>query len=58
MSWKVRTDPGKKYDEFVRHGYVPHQDAGEGYHETFMFSVSHTLEYSYSAWLLHSGSNS
>lgn len=36
--------------EFVKYGYVPHQDAGEGYHETFMFSASHTLEYSYSAW--------
>ena len=36
--------------EFVKYGYVPHQDEGEGYHETFMFSASHTLEYSYSAW--------
>lgn len=36
--------------EFVKYGYVPHQDQGEGYHETFMFSASHTLEYSYSAW--------
>lgn len=36
--------------EFVKYGYVPHLDQGEGYHETFMFSASHTLEYSYSAW--------
>ena len=36
--------------EFVQYGYVPHADEGEGYHETFMFSASHTLEYSYSAW--------
>ena len=36
--------------EFVKYGYVPHQDEGEGYHETFMFSASHTLEYSYSTW--------
>ena len=36
--------------EFVKYDYVPHQDEGEGYHETFMFSASHTLEYSYSAW--------
>lgn len=36
--------------EFVKYGYVPHRDNGEGHHETFMFSASHTLEYSYSAW--------
>ena len=36
--------------EFVKYGYVPHRDQGEGHHETFMFSASHTLEYSYSAW--------
>ena len=36
--------------EFVKYGYVPHLDQGEGHHETFMFSASHTLEYSYSAW--------
>ncbi len=36
--------------EFVKYGYVPHRDRGEGHHETFMFSASHTLEYSYSAW--------
>ncbi|MDL2255162.1 GH92 family glycosyl hydrolase [Parabacteroides sp. OttesenSCG-928-G06] len=35
---------------FVEKGYVPHQDKGEGPDEAFMFSASHTLEYSYSAW--------
>lgn len=36
--------------EFVKYGYVPHRDEGEMHYETFMFSASHTLEYSYSAW--------
>lgn len=36
--------------EFVTYGYVPHQDEGNGPDEAFMFSASHTLEYSYSAW--------
>lgn len=35
---------------FVEHGYVPHQDTGEGADEMFMFSASHTLEYAFSAW--------
>lgn len=35
---------------FVEYGYVPHQDEGEGPDEAFLFSASHTLEYSYSAW--------
>ncbi|HEY9551019.1 MAG TPA: GH92 family glycosyl hydrolase, partial [Prevotella sp.] len=37
-------------DRFVKHGYVPHEENGEGPDEAFMFSASHTLEYSYSAW--------
>ena len=37
---------------FTQYGYVPHVDKGEGPHEAFMFSASHTLEYSYSAWAL------
>lgn len=37
-------------DMFVEYGYVPHLDEGEGPDEAFMFSASHTLEYSYSAW--------
>lgn len=35
--------------DFVRYGYVPHRDSGDGYDETFMFSASHTLENSYTA---------
>ena len=37
-------------DSFVKYGYVPHADKGDGPDEAFMFSASHTLEYSYSAW--------
>lgn len=37
-------------DKFVEYGYVPHLDKGEGPDEAFMFSASHTLEYSYSSW--------
>lgn len=37
-------------DQFVKYGYVPHADAGSGIEESFMFSASHTLEYSYSSW--------
>lgn len=37
-------------DMFLKYGYVPHQDKGDGPDEAFMFSASHTLEYSYSAW--------
>ena len=37
-------------DLFVKYGYVPHQEKGDGPDEAFMFSASHTLEYAYSAW--------
>ena len=37
-------------DKFVEYGYIPHQDAGDGPDEAFMFSASHTLEYSFSSW--------
>lgn len=37
---------------FTQYGYVPHVDKGDGPDEAFMFSASHTLEYSYSAWAL------
>ena len=37
-------------DQFVAYGYVPHAEAGDGPDETFMFSASHTLEYSFQAW--------
>lgn len=36
--------------DFVKYGYVPHRDQGEGPDEAFLFSASHTLEYSYSSW--------
>lgn len=36
--------------DFVAYGYVPHADTGDGPSEAFMFSASHTLEYSFSAW--------
>lgn len=39
-------------DQFVKYGYVPHAEEGNGPDEAFMFSASHTLEYSYSAWAL------
>lgn len=37
-------------DKFLQYGYVPHAEKGDGPDEAFMFSASHTLEYSYSAW--------
>ncbi len=37
-------------DTFLRYGYVPHQEKGAGIAESYRFSASHTLEYSYSAW--------
>lgn len=37
---------------FTEYGYVPFVEDGDGPHEAFMFSASHTLEYSYSAWAL------
>lgn len=37
-------------DKFVEYGYVPHQEEGDGPDEAFMFSASHTLEYSFSSW--------
>lgn len=37
-------------DQFLKYGYVPHLEEGAGPDEAFMFSASHTLEYSYSAW--------
>lgn len=37
-------------DLFLKYGYVPHADLGEGPDEAFMFSASHTLEYSFGAY--------
>lgn len=39
-------------EEFVRYGYVPYAETGDGPEESFMFSASHTLEYSFSAWAM------
>ena len=36
--------------QFVEYGFVPHADKGDGWDETFMFSASHTLEDSFSAY--------
>ena len=37
-------------DQFVKYGYVPHKDHGSYPDEGWMFSASHTLEYSFGAW--------
>lgn len=37
-------------DLFLKNGYAPHADSGEGPDEAFMFSASHTLEYSFGAY--------
>jgi predicted alpha-1,2-mannosidase len=37
-------------EQFVKYGYVPHLDKGNDWQETWQFSASHTLEYSFSAY--------
>ncbi|MBT1685880.1 GH92 family glycosyl hydrolase [Dawidia soli] len=37
-------------DRFVQYGYVPHLDDGSDWQETWKFSASHTLEYSFSSY--------
>lgn len=37
-------------DKFLKYGYVPHLDKGTGPDEAWMFSASHTLEYSFGAY--------
>ncbi|HTE24765.1 GH92 family glycosyl hydrolase [Flavitalea sp.] len=37
-------------DRFVKYGYVNHLDSGRDGGETWQFSASHTLEYSYSSY--------
>ncbi len=37
-------------DKFVKYGYVPHLDKGSWPDESWMFSASHTLEYSFGAY--------
>lgn len=38
--------------DFLKYGYVPHRDRGEENADTYSFSASHTLEFSYSAWVM------
>lgn len=37
-------------DKFLKYGYVPHLDKGPAPDEAWMFSASHTLEYSFGAY--------
>ena len=37
-------------DKFVKHGFVPHLDKGPQPDEAWMFSASHTLEFSFGAY--------
>lgn len=37
-------------DKFLKYGYVPHLDKGSWPDEAWMFSASHTLEYSFGAY--------
>ena len=37
-------------DKFLKYGYVPHLDKGPWPDESWMFSASHTLEYSFGAY--------
>ena len=39
-------------DSFIKYGYVNHLDSGNSWDETWKFSASHTLEYSFSAYSL------
>lgn len=41
-----KMDVGK----FVKYGYVPYLEKGEGSDELWRFACSHTLEYSYTSW--------
>ncbi len=50
--WKDRPRGAGKLDvdRFLKYGYVDHLDKGSDWSETWMFSASHTLEYSFSAY--------
>lgn len=52
LEWKDRPAGAGKLDvdRFRKYGYVNHLDKGEGGGERWQFSVSHTLEYSFSAF--------
>jgi predicted alpha-1,2-mannosidase len=44
-------------DRFIKYGYVNHIDNGKGSGETWQFSASHTLEYSFSAYAVAQWAN-
>jgi predicted alpha-1,2-mannosidase len=52
LEWKDRPRGAGKLDidRFLKYGYVNHLDTGNDWHETWQYSASHTLEYSYSAY--------
>lgn len=54
LEWKDRPRGAGKLDldRFLKYGYVDHQDKGNDWAETWQFSASHTLEYSYSCYAL------
>jgi predicted alpha-1,2-mannosidase len=52
LEWKDRPRGAGKLDidRFIKYGYVNHLDSGNDWHETWQFSASHTLEYSFSSY--------
>ena len=52
LEWKDRPRGAGKLDvdRFRKYGYVDHLDKGNDWDETWRFSVSHTLEYSFSSY--------
>ncbi|RYY22734.1 MAG: glycoside hydrolase family 92 protein [Chitinophagaceae bacterium] len=52
LEWKNRPRGAGKLDidRFIKYGYVNHLDSGNDWHESWQFSASHTLEYSFSAY--------
>jgi predicted alpha-1,2-mannosidase len=52
LEWKNRPRGAGKLDidRFIKYGYVNHLDTGNDWSETWQFSASHTLEYSFSAY--------
>ena len=54
LEWKDRPAGAGKLDvdRFRKYGYVDHLDKGTGGSERWQFSVSHTLEYSFSAYAM------
>ena len=52
LGWEGRPRGAGKLDvdRFLKYGYVDHLDKGNDWEETWKFSASHTLEYSFSAY--------